>query len=446
MTFNRGDQIAADLIDGIKHQRVKMEFGSEGEAIEITSGSMLPVEIATANSPSADAFGRFRVSQVTTLNDFKQVHGIHNDLVWTTGSVGSGSVEHDSNRSSTLLTVHTGSGDERIHQTKKHFRYTPGVSFVVSMTGVLGAAEAGNRRRMGFFSVNDGLYLQMSGSLLSVVLRNSISGSVTENIVNQSDWNVDTLDGTGPSGLIFDSTKAQIFVTDFQWLGVGRVRSGFYRNGQVIVVHEFLHANAIGSAYMATPTLPVRFEITNEVETANPTSLEQICFSVHAEGQIGSDGGIVRSANRGTTVQAVSTIKIPVIALRLSAVDVDANIADIDINITSLTAADYLWEAILNPIVTDVASWASIPNSIVEIDTTRSGSVVGGHVLASGYGVSAGSNQVGTRVSEKILPMHSNVGFGQDLVGNRDELVVVIQQISGGPDNFLASLTWRELT
>lgn len=445
MTFNRGPQIAADLIAGIHHPRMKLEFGMQGEAFEVSTGSLLPVEISPANSPGIDAFGRFRVSQVLTLNDFKQVHAAHTSLVWTTGSVGSGSAEHNSDRSSTILTVHTGSGDELICQTKKHFRYTPGVSLVISMTGVFGEAKTNTRKRMGYFSVNDGLYLQLTDSTLAFVLRNSISGSVTEEVIPQNDWNIDKMDGSGSSGINFDPSKTHIFVIDLQWLGVGRVRLGFYDRGQLHIAHEFLHDNVIGSAYMATPTLPIRWEILNTAETTSPTSVEQICFSVAAEGQIGSDGGIVRSANRGTDVQSVSTTKIPLISLRLTAVDVEANVVDITANIVSLTSADYLWEAILNPVISDVASYAAVSNSIVEIDITRSGSVTGGIVLASGYTVSAGTPQVGTQMVEKVLPLQSSIGISEDLAGNRDELVMVVQQISGGPDDFLASLKWREL-
>lgn len=446
MTFNRGDQIAADLIDGIKHQRVKLEFGGPGEAIEITSGTRMPVEIATSNSPSSDAFGRFRTSQVFTLNDFKQVHANHNELIWTTGSVGSGSIDHNPNRASAILTVHTGSGDERIRQTKRHFRYQPGLSYLISTTGVIGPEKANVRKRMGYFNSTDGIYLQLSGSALSLVERNSVSGSAANTVVNQSDWNLDTLDGTGTSGVTLDPSKAQIFLIDFQWLGVGRVRCCFFAGGNIIAVHEFIHANQLESVYMSTPNLPIRWEITNEAETASPTTTEQICFSVMSEGEVQADSGIVRSANRGVTAQSVSTAKIPLISLRLQSGSAAANISDIHSQIVSVTAADFLWEAILNPTVSDAATWVVIDDSVVEVDTTRSGSVTGGTVLASGYGIteSQGANS-GISVLPNILPIHSDIGFGEDLAGNRDEVVIAVQQISGGPDDFLASMQWREL-
>lgn len=53
-TINRGtdgDTIATDDIDGIKHQLVKMEFGKDGEATEVTALTPLPILTdVTANS------------------------------------------------------------------------------------------------------------------------------------------------------------------------------------------------------------------------------------------------------------------------------------------------------------------------------------------------------------------------------------------------------------
>jgi hypothetical protein len=73
--------------------------------------------------------------------------------------------------------------------------------------------------------------------------------------VNQSSWNGDKLDGTGPSGLTLDPTKAQILWMDFEWLGVGSVRCGFIINGVFYVCHTFNNANLITSVYMTTATL-----------------------------------------------------------------------------------------------------------------------------------------------------------------------------------------------
>lgn len=45
----------------------------------------------------------------------------------------------------------------------------------------------------------------------------------TTNFINRADWNVDKLDGTGPSGVTLDLSKGYIFEIDFSWYGYGPI-------------------------------------------------------------------------------------------------------------------------------------------------------------------------------------------------------------------------------
>lgn len=443
-----GDLVATDEVAGVKHQQVVVEFGVEGEANRVSADSGLPINIiAHSDNPLIDAFGRSRTSQASTLGDFMQPNDVHNALIWTSGSTGSGSIEHQPNRASTLLTIHTGSGDERIWQTKRHFKYQPGLSYLVSMTGVMGAAKVGVRRRMGYFNSSDGIFLQLSGSNLSLVKRESVSGSVVDHVVDQADWNLDTLDSLGSSSVALDISKAQIFGVDMQWLGVGRVRAGFFIDGTFIYAHEFTHSNKIASTYMSTPNLPIRFEIVNGGESASPTTLEQICFSVMSEGTVEKELGIRHSANSGIVVRPISNVRIPLISMRLQSGSETSAVADVEAQIVATSATTFMWEAILNPSVGSAvtASWTALPNSVVEVDTARSGTVSGGTVIASGYGIAAGSGQADANALVPVLPLKSMLVLAADFDGVRDELVIVIQNVVAGPDDFLGALSWREL-
>ena len=441
-----GDLVATDEISGVKHQQILVEFGETGEALRVSKTQGLPTNIiAQPDNPLIDAFGRFRSSQASTVGDFLQVHDNHNGLIWTSGSTGSGSVAHDPNRASTILTVHTGSGDERIWQTKRHFQYQPGLSYLITMTGVMGASKNNLRRRQGYFNASNGIFLQQSGSSLALVKRDSVSGSVVDEVIDQGDWNIDTLDGTGSSSVALDISKVQIFCMDMQWLGGGRVRTGFFIGGNFLYAHEFTHANRISSVFMSSPILPIRFEITNEGVTDSPSTLEQICFSIMSEGQLDKDAGIKHSADRGISERSISTTKTPLISMRVQSGFEDVNVVGISSQIVAITSTTFLWQALLNPVISDDATWAPVSHSAVEIDITRSGSVSGGQVLASGYGASIGAGQAATTLTAPVLPLKSTLALGADLSGNRDEVVIVIQN-SSGTDNFLGSLGWRELT
>jgi hypothetical protein len=107
------------------------------------------------------------------------------------------------------------------------------------------------------------------------------------------------------------------FFTDFQWLGVGRVRCGFVHNGQTIVAHEFYNSNFLPTVYMSNPNLPIRCEIQNTGITTG-AYFDQICATVISEGGY-IESGIDFSINSGTTAQSITTGNgvYPILAIRL---------------------------------------------------------------------------------------------------------------------------------
>jgi len=78
----------------------------------------------------------------------------------------------------------------------------------------------------------------------------------------QSQFNIDKLDGTGPSGMVLDLTKMQMFLIDYSWYGAGTVRFGFRdTQGKIIYVHRMVNSNQNTEAYMRSGNLPARYEI-----------------------------------------------------------------------------------------------------------------------------------------------------------------------------------------
>ena len=92
------------------------------------------------------------------------------------------------------------------------------------------------------------------------------------------------LDGNGSSKVMLDFTKSQIFVIDFEWLGVGCVRCGFMIDGILQLAHIFKHTNHISSVYMSSPNLPLRYEIMKTKRNTNTGSIKTICAVVMSEG------------------------------------------------------------------------------------------------------------------------------------------------------------------
>lgn len=79
--------------------------------------------------------------------------------------------------------------------------------------------------------------------------------------IRQSDFNLDKLDGTGPSGYTVDLTKMQMFYIDYSWYGAGFIRWGMRgTDGDVVYAHKMPNNNVNNESYMRSGNLPARYE------------------------------------------------------------------------------------------------------------------------------------------------------------------------------------------
>jgi hypothetical protein len=79
--------------------------------------------------------------------------------------------------------------------------------------------------------------------------------------IPQSEWNLDTMDGDGPSGYDLDLTKMQMFYIDYSWYGAGFIRFGLRGvDGIVTYCHKIINNNLNAEAYMRSGNLPARYE------------------------------------------------------------------------------------------------------------------------------------------------------------------------------------------
>ena len=352
----------------------------------ITSSSGSSNSNILTNLPMlADAFGRLRVSTPLTL--FDSSHRYKDNGLWATAATGGGTAVFSPNEGLVNMNVDTSIGSRVVRETTKVFSYQPGKSLLVLNTFVMAPAQNNLRQRVGYFGTQNGIYVELNNSTLSFVERSSVTGLVTESIVNQAAWNVDTLDGNGPSGITLDITKAQILFMDIEWLGEGTVRLGFVIEGNFVLCHRFNHANYITSTYITTASLPLRYEISNLGTTTSPSTLKQVCSSVISEG-----GYELRGAQQaiGTPITAPITFAAagtyyPISALRLKTTALDAVVIITAASILGLgNGKNYAWRIVQNATVAG-GSWLTTGvDSAVEYNLTGTSST-GGRVLAQGY-------------------------------------------------------------
>ena len=89
----------------------------------------------------------------------------------------------------------------------------------------------------------------------------AIVSKTVDTKIPQSQWNIDKMDGTGPSGMVLDLAKMQMFYVDYSWYGAGYVRWGMRgRDGNVTYVHKMPNNNINNEAYMRSGNLPARYE------------------------------------------------------------------------------------------------------------------------------------------------------------------------------------------
>jgi len=312
----------------------------------------------------------------------------------------------------------------------------------------MSAAKTGLRQRVGYYGAENGYYLEQSGSTVSFVERSSVSGALVDTPVAQASWNVDPMNGSGPSGIILDFTKAQILFMDLEWLGVGTVRIGFVIDGNFHVCHKFQHANLITSTYITTASLPLRYEITNTTATSGASTLKQICSTVLSEGgyQLNGLQQAVGIPVTTPTTLAVAGTFYPVLSIRLktSPNRLDAIVISTAISIMATISGDYNWQVISSGTTTG-GTWVDAPNNSsvqYNIDGT---SFTGGRILASGF--FSVSNQGSTQVDILKEALFKTQLERNGLTGTPFELTIVVaSNVGGGGGAILASMDWEEIS
>jgi hypothetical protein len=394
-------------------------------------------------NPAFDIFGRQRVSTPLTL--FDSSHRFKDNGLWTTATTGTASATFDANQGLVDLVVDNSINSEVVRETTKVFSYQPGKSLLVLNTFVMQAKKTGLRQRVGYYNDYNGIYFEVNNSTINFVERSYVSGGLAETRVSQSSWNGDKLDGTGPSGLTLDTSKAQIFWMDIEWLGVGSVRTGFIINGQIIVCHIFNHANLISSTYITTASLPLRYEIKNTAATSGSSTLKQICSTVISEGGYelrGLQQAIATPINTPSSL-AVAGTYYPVISVRLKSTALDGIIILTALSMMGIgNGINYSWRVVASGATTG-GSWISAnTDSAVEYNISGT-SFTGGRVLASGFINSSNQGSPSIDILKEALFKFQLERNG--LTSTPYELTLAVTAGSNS-QNIFASIDWEEIS
>ena len=225
------------------------------------------------------AFGAMKVQQDYPLIQLDFIYGIDNHRVNMTSN-DTGYAESDRS----LLFVHSGTGQEgsMTVASRKLFRYAPGVGANIMFAGVFDDPAAGNTQLIGVGSVRSGLFFGYNGADFGVMRRYDIG---QDTWVPRTEWNIDKMDGTGPSGQVIVPQFGNVFRIVFQWLGFGMITFMMEntKTGEFISVHRIEYANMYEWTSMRYPSFPMHIESTNTTNTSDVV-VKVSSFSAMSEG------------------------------------------------------------------------------------------------------------------------------------------------------------------
>lgn len=222
-------------------------------------------------NPELTEFGELRSSQKSLLGQYMFTKG-KLPAQFSNNLSGAGTVTFESNFQAVRLDVGDTNGDVATHTSNLYHPYIPGSSILALIstrcedTGVTGLS-----RKWGLFDVYNGFFFSLDDTTLNINHRWTYSGVTNTNSISQTNWNQDTLDGSGdagnPSGFNLNASRNNTYWVDYQQIGGGIIRYGVLANGERLVCHtmnmsnggatgNFLH-NAI-----ANPNLPICWAIT----------------------------------------------------------------------------------------------------------------------------------------------------------------------------------------
>lgn len=413
--------------------------------------------ITIKDSANLDSFSRLRVSNPLTIFSKQFTYDIA-PLIFEQISFGAAVASWDSsNRLAILSLTGATAGDYVYMQSYEYIPYQPGRSQLVFITFNMfpgSIINSDTERYVGLGDNDNGFFLRWTGTDFEFGIQTTTSTGPQSSI--QSNWNLDKLDGTGPSGITIDFRFPQILVIDFQALYVGRVRFGFDIDGEIIYAHEFLNSNTIGISYpyIATANLPIRVGITCRVVGPVSDSMNFICCSVASEGGSEDYQRFGYTFSTGGT-KNITTITNPNYLMSLQPLNTFNGITNRikfvldDIEFLNLTKEPVRWYLTVGaPINASLPTWnavdATYSSTAVDFAATPAPPPIG-VIIDEGYVPGSSGSTRGTTSSN---PTSSRYPITLDAAGNTRDfgtLALWADVLSGTNTDLYFSMKWKEI-
>lgn len=254
--------------------------------IEVTNLRILTIPLDLEDNLALEkaAFGETEVSLLQPHVELRFNYGtntrIYKDLSANSGTftVGSG-----------LASVQSGTnaaGLGAMHSVKT-LAYVPGLGGKSRFTALFTTGVADSLQHVGIADANDGFVFGYDGAVFGVArLKDGVY-----NWIPQTSWSEDVMDGTGPSGMILDPTKLNVYQIQYQWPGAGQINFFIEDDdtGDYICVHRIKYTNRNIVPSVTNPTLPLSLHSENSGNTTNLT-IKSSSMAAFTEGLFDNPG------------------------------------------------------------------------------------------------------------------------------------------------------------
>jgi hypothetical protein len=289
-TFNSVENPVVTLEENIDHvpnlplQRSVITgrtIGNQYKNVQIDSENGMEVSIINPTS----AFGDLRTASLVPQVEIHFKYNI-NKYILKTDIVGSGTIVSEDSMGKLSVTASSSSVEVKSCKVAKYYT---GQGLLVRFGAFFSNPVTGSKQLAGFGTTSDGVYIGTIDTDVSVIV---IKDGVYDTIP-QSSFNVDKLDGTGPSGMTIDITKGNVFQIQFQWHGFGNLK--FFvqeqNTGKYTLFHTYLRTNLHTSVTVSNPIFSIRGFIEN---TSNATTLNMYLsgMAIFNEGEIRKSGPV----------------------------------------------------------------------------------------------------------------------------------------------------------
>lgn len=380
-----------------------------------------------------DAGGRTRVSQITTLGDYK-ILGADRPVI--IGTVGTGSGTFTNNK----YNMHVEIGQYLIRHSKFYHPYFSGKAQLVEETFDTFALQTGVVKRVGYFSSSptgtyntlyDGFWLESNGVSGTYYLVASRFGTETVRAPWTS-WN------RYEDIRNYDWNNFTVTIQDFLWLGGAALNFSMKVGKEFMLVHSVEYAGTQQDVFILSPNQPIRYEIRG---ISGAGDFRYICAQVGTEGSIDESGlsGVVDTGVTGTVMSTIGTV-YPLKAIRKSVAKRDVSVVVEDIDVLLISNNDQVhWSLQLNPTLSAPLSFVTYDGSGIE-HASGNGTIT---VTAQGREIACGYLTTNAVIRTGALKKNFLAYLGSSLANSMDTLVLCIQPISAGVTTF-GSITFKE--